>query len=132
MSTKYNTRFLHTYLSKNNKNVFQYGEWDCLEFIVGFFKPLQNKEIVKKIRGNYKTKTEYQNLIKKNGYYNLHDILKGHLKEKPVFYAQMGDIAYHKGAMGIVEGLNSLFLNIKGGYTIIPTSSCTGVFECQN
>lgn len=132
MSTRFNVKNIQKYLFKNRNNQFRYGEWDCLEFILGFYTPLENKEIVKKIRGNYKTKTEYQNLIKKNGYYNLHDILKAHLKEKPINYAQLGNIAYHKGAMGIVEGLNSIFLNIKGGYTIIPTNSCTGVFECQN
>jgi hypothetical protein len=132
MSIRFSIKYIHKYLSKNRNNQFVYGQWDCLEFILGFYSPLQNLSIVKNIRGKYKTKTEYQNLIKENGYKNLHEILKAHLKERPLAYAQFGNIAYHNGAMGIVEGLNSIFLNKEGGYTIIQTNQCTGVFECLN
>jgi hypothetical protein len=132
MSTRFNVKYIHKYLNKNKNNQFNYGQWDCLEFILGFYTPLEHLSIVQKIRGNYKTKTEYQKLIKENGYYNLYDILKANLKEKPLAYAQFGNIAYYKGALGIVEGLNSIFLNRKTGYTIINTNICTGVFECHN
>ncbi len=130
MLTKYNIKDIHKYLSKNRNNEFKYGEWDCLEFILGFYKQLQNLTITKKVRHNYSSKSQYIKIIKDNGYNNVYEVLKAHLKERPVAFAQFGNIAYKDGALGIVEGLNSIFLGKKGGYTIIQTRLCTGVFEC--
>lgn len=118
------------YIKSNENNKFKLGSWDCLEFVLCYHTNLSELHFVKKIRGKYESILDYERLLLENNYINILDCAKKSLKKRDKMFAQKGDIAVYKKALGLVEGYYSIFLSPKNGYTLIKTIDCTEVFQC--
>lgn len=114
---------LYDYLEKANKP-FEWGEHDCCTFAANWAKP----DALKKY--NYSTKIGAGRMLKKHG--GVEGIASTWLQEKPVAFAQRGDIVsieiHGNIVLGICAGIKSWFLS-ENGLVALKTEECKKAWQ---
>ena len=120
---------LYEYLEDKKNNKFIYGEWDCLEFILQYYELIKVAHCSPDIRGSYSRKSEYFLKIKSIGFKNPEDYLNKEHKRIPLCMVKRGGVMLYNGALGLCDGMNSIFLNKPTGYSLVKTKDCKGAWE---
>tara|TARA_R110000787_G_scaffold222868_1_gene331320 strand:+ start:5250 stop:5630 length:381 start_codon:yes stop_codon:yes gene_type:complete len=118
--------FFYKYIEDNKDKSLKYGVWDCFIFVKGIHKTSIGDEF----KGNYKYKKEYFERLKEIGF----TTIKSYCDEKLITIEnkqlQRTDIVIYKDALGLCDGINSIFLN-KKGYTFVKTNLVDKGYRCH-
>ena len=124
-------KVFYSHINDNKSVKFQYGKFDCLSFISSFYKKIIQFEYGDEYTGTYKSKKQYFMEIKKNGFTSINKICNKHFDKINIKNAARMDLMMYKGALGLCDGYNSIFLsNI--GYEFINTHLCKYAWRVLN
>lgn len=123
---------LHTYLASNAKRVFEPGQWDCSLFSAGGVEAITGTDPAAAYRGQYTTVAEGIALLQANGFQDHVAFVEANYEEKPVFAADVGDLAtveqQGEVGVGIVVGPEIAVITLRG-LGLVPLSTAKRVFK---
>jgi hypothetical protein len=106
---------LAEYLGSVRDEPHSFGKHDCLIFVAGAIKAMTGKDYARGHRGKYKSAASAKRYLKGLGFDNPAAMISAHLEEKPVTFAQRGDVvADQDGIPGIVLGGEAAFVGAEG------------------
>lgn len=107
---------LAAYLAEAHDRPHAYGRHDCMTFVAGAIEAVTGKDFAKGHRGKYKSAATAARHLKSLGYASPAEMIAAHLEEKPIGYAQRGDIVLDgEGIPGVVIGGEALFVGCEEG-----------------
>lgn len=83
---------LADFIAKSRARPYEYGRHDCLLFIADAVRAITGKDHARGHRGKYKNETGALRRLKSLGHDRPEELLDKLFKEKPVGFAQRGDI----------------------------------------
>lgn len=103
---------LADFLGKHHATAqLEFGEFDCaIGLASGAIKAMTGKDLGKEFRGKYKTALEGHKLVREKGHKGLVQLVSSLLEEKPVAFAQRGDVVIYQGCLGVCNGRVSFFM----------------------
>lgn len=108
-------RALSDYIALVHDTPYAYGQQDCLLFVAGAVKAQTGKDHAKGHRGKYSTAAGSVLHLKKLGHDTPEAMLDSLFKEKPVGFAQRGDIVLTPdGIPGVCWGDDALIVGQAG------------------
>lgn len=123
--SEFNSKF-YEYLDENKNKTFKYGKFDCFLFVKGFHKTIIGDEFI----DGYTRKLDYIEKLNELGYNSIMSYCDDNLIKIDNTNASRGDIVLYKGALGLCDGINSIFL-CKKGYNFIKTKNVNRVYRCH-
>lgn len=91
---------LHDYIAAAHDRPHQYGQHDCLLHAAAVAEAVTGKDHAKKHRGKYKSQTTAVRHLKKLGFDSPEALIDSILEEKPIGFAQRGDLVLVPGNDG--------------------------------
>lgn len=107
-------RRLNEYLVKVSGKTFRYGRFDCCIFISGAVKAMTGVDPMKEFRGQYTSRETALQALRDIGSGTLYNTMRAKFGNPvPAVLGKRGDIAYHDGNLGIINGRHALLLTDK-------------------
>lgn len=106
---------------------FTYAKYDCLYFTSSYYEKLTGIDYGFKFKKMYKSKTGYFKMLKKIT--TIEEEVSTLFKIKNLSFYKRCDLVVYKGALGLCNGIYSLFLSEKGLINI-KTLDCNYCWEC--
>lgn len=112
-------RRLNDYLVKVSGRPFRYGRWDCCIYISGAVKAMTDVDPMAEFRGRYTSRETALAALRELGSGTLYNTMRTKFGNPvPAVMAKRGDIAYHEGNLGIINGRCALLLT-DGGFLMV-------------
>jgi hypothetical protein len=119
---------LNLYLLGAQRRSFAYGEHDCCTFAAGAIEAMTGVDYMAEFRGRYDSVETGKEALKSIGHGSL---LKTLYKKfgKPLSgaHGRKGDLAWYRGALGLVLGRQAIFLG-REGIVLVRLSQLQRVF----
>lgn len=119
---------LAAYFESFTGKAFEQGSVDCGHFAADAVQILTGVDLFEPFRGKYTTVPGYLKILKRLGHDCVASYVDGVLEAIPVPMAQRGDVVLRlEGeleALGICDGVRSVFLSVEGGLAAVPTMDC--------
>jgi hypothetical protein len=103
---------LAAYLERVRARPHAYGRHDCMLFVAGAVKAVTGRDFGRRHRGRYAGAAEAARYLKGLGFASPEAMIDSLLEEKPVGFAQRGDVVLVSGVPGVCVGDSALFVGM--------------------
>lgn len=105
---------LAEYLADCTDAKFQWGKMDCALFAAGAVLAMTGSDPAAAFRGRYRSCAGSVRALRLYGQGTLEATIDALFPEKPIGFAQRGDLVLHDGAVGVCVGADAVFVGQEG------------------